>query len=240
MMRNTKIVVTLGPASDAGGVLRSLFDAGVDVFRLNLSHGTHADHAARIASIRKLAAERGAHEGILLDLQGPKIRLGTFEGGGCTLKNGARFTITTQPLLGNCDRASTSYTDFARDVKPGDRVLLADGSVELRVLESGAVKAACEVVVGGWIGDHKGINLPGVNVSSPSVTDKDAADLKFGIEQGVDYVALSFVRRSEDVRRLRALLKEAGAQVPVISKIEKPEGWQNLDQILEESDGVMV
>lgn len=239
-MRNTKIVATLGPASDANGVLRDLFDSGVDVFRLNLSHGTHPEHAARIANIRKISAERNGHTGILLDLQGPKIRFGTFEGGSCTLTTGAHFTITTLPVVGNCERASTTYPAFAHDVKPGDHVLLADGAAELRVLESDGVEATCEVLEGGLIGDHKGINLPGVAVSSPSLTEKDEADLRFGIEQGVDYVALSFVRKREDLCRLRALLNESNAQAAVISKIEKPEGWQNLADILEESDGVMV
>jgi pyruvate kinase len=239
-MSNTKIVATLGPVTDSPETIRKLFEAGVDVFRLNLSHGTHEEHARRIRNIRQVSEEAGAYVGILLDLQGPKIRLGTFEGGSCVLHTGTAFTITTQPMVGNERIASTGYADFAVDVKPGDRVLLADGSVELRVVETDGVSARCEVVSGGIVSDRKGINLPGVQVSTPSLTRKDMADLQFGIDQGIDLVALSFVRKPNDVLRLRLFLEEKDAQVPIIAKIEKPEGWQNLDDILIESDGVMV
>lgn len=240
-MRTTKIVATLGPTTDSPDVLRRLFDAGVDVFRLNASHGVQDDHARRIQAVRAASTELKRNVGILLDLQGPKIRLGTFENGGCTLENGARFTITTnKQVVGNCEICSTGYAEFARDVKPGDQVLIADGSVELRVVQTDGVAAVCEVVSGGRVSDRKGINLPGVEVSTPSLTKKDVSDLRFGLEAGVDFVALSFVRRREDVLRLRVYLDECDAKVPVISKIEKPEAWRNLDQILTESDGVMV
>jgi pyruvate kinase len=175
-----------------------------------------------------------------MDLQGPKIRLGTFENGGCTLLTGSKFCITTEQVTGTCDRASTSYKEFAKDVKPGDQVLLADGSVELRVVERTATDAICEVICGGPIADRKGINLPGVEVSTSSLTKKDIADLRFGLEAGIDFVALSFVRKRDDVLKLRLYLEEADSHVPIIAKIEKPEAWRNLDQILEESDGVMV
>ncbi len=161
-MPNTKIVATLGPASDAPDVLRNLLSAGVDVFRLNASHGVWEDHAKRIELVRKVAAECGKHTGILLDLQGPKIRLGKFEGGTATLVRGQRFTITVEPILGTAERASTGYPQLAHDVKSGDRVLLADGCVELRTISTDGVQAHFEVVQGGVIGNNKGINLPGV------------------------------------------------------------------------------
>jgi pyruvate kinase len=239
-MANTKIVATLGPATDSFESVRRLVSAGVDVFRLNMSHGTQPEHAARIQNIRKASTEAGLNIAVMIDLQGPKIRLGTFENGGCTLKAGERFVITTEAVEGNCRRASCSYIGFARDVARGDRVLLADGTVELCVLSSDGVAAECEVVTGGAISDRKGINLPGVNVTTPSLTRKDISDLRFGIENGIDLVALSFVRKRDDVLRLRVHLEDNDARIPIIAKIEKPEAWNNLDSILEESDGVMV
>jgi pyruvate kinase len=239
-MRATKIVATLGPSTDSEQVLRKLFEAGVDVFRLNVSHGTQEDHARRIKAVRQLAAEFHAHSGILLDLQGPKIRLGTFKNGPYMLEAKTTFTITTEPREGTAEGASTNYSEFARDVKPGDPVLLADGAVRLRVLSTDGVAARCEVVSGGRISDRKGINLPGVQVSTPSLSKKDIADAHFGVQQGVDFFALSFVRQARDVLRLRHLLEEVDAKQPIVAKIEKPEGFQNLDSILEECDGLMV
>src|SRR5580700_48070 len=199
-MPNTKIVVTLGPASDSEAAIRQLLLAGVDVFRLNASHSTQAEHAGRIRIIRQVAAELGRWTAILLDLQGPKIRLGKFDGGGCMLAAGSIFTIVTEPLLGDATRASTGYQKFAVEVQPGDRVLLADGSIELRVLDTDGAAVRTKVISGGPIGDHKGINLPGVAISLPSLTEKDLDDLRFGLEQGVDMVALSFVRSADDLR----------------------------------------
>ncbi len=239
-MRATKIVATLGPSTDSESVLRKLFEAGVDVFRLNASHGSQEDHARRIHAVRRLEAEFKLHSGILLDLQGPKIRLGTFKDGPQFLQNGAIFTITTEPVEGTGEIASTNYSEFARDVKAGDPVLLADGSVQLKVVQTDGVAARCEVVSGGVISDRKGINLPGVNVSTPSLSKKDISDAHFGVEQGVDFFALSFVRQARDVLRLRHLLEEVDARQPIIAKIEKPEGWQNLDSIIDECEGVMV
>lgn len=239
-MRATKIVATLGPSTDADGVLRKLFEAGVDIFRLNASHSTQTEHARRIQAVRELAREFGNHAAILLDLQGPKIRLGTFENGSAILQQGATFTITTEAVSGNARIASTNYSNFAADLKPGDPVLLADGSIELRVLSTDANSVTCEVIAGGPISDRKGINLPGVNISTPSLSKKDVADAHFGVEQGVDFFALSFVRQARDVLRLRHLLEEQEAKQPIIAKIEKPEAWQNLDSILEECEGVMV
>ncbi len=212
----------------------------MDVFRLNASHGTHEDHARRIKNVRALELELGRHTGILLDLQGPKIRLGTFKEGKCVLQDGAHFSITTQAVEGSCEIASTTYVDLARDVKPGDPILVADGTVILKVLSTDGVTAVCEVVHGGPISDRKGINLPGVAISTPSLSKKDIADAHFGVKQGVDFFALSFVRQAKDILRLRHLLEEVDATQPIIAKIEKPEGYQNLEAILEESDGVMV
>ncbi|HTS61896.1 MAG TPA: pyruvate kinase [Candidatus Acidoferrales bacterium] len=237
-MPNTKIVATLGPATDAPGVLKRLLAAGVDVFRLNASHGEQDQHAARIGAVRQATRESKAHAGILLDLQGPKIRLGRFENGGCILASSSVFTITTEQVLGTAERASTGYSRFARDVKTGDRVLLADGSVELRAMESDGTSVRFDVVRGGAVGDHKGINLPGVQVSIPSLTEKDLADLHFGLNSGVDLIALSFVRTADDVRGLRDRL--GGRPISIVAKIEKPEGWENIEAILDVSDGIMV
>jgi pyruvate kinase len=239
-MRNTKIVATLGPGSDSVDVLRKMFDAGVDVFRLNASHGTQEDHKRRIERVRQLSAETRINVGILVDLQGPKIRLGTFQGGGTVLKDGSPFTITTQPVEGTSEIACTNYTDFARDVKAGDRVLLADGALQLEVISSDGIAAKCRIIHGGPISDRKGINLPGVRISTPSLSKKDIADVHFAVEQGVDFIALSFVRTAKDVLRLRHLLDELDATQPIVAKIEKPEALQNLDTIIEEADGIMV
>jgi pyruvate kinase len=239
-MRATKIVATLGPSTDSEAVLRNLFEAGVDVFRLNASHGTQEDHARRIQAVRRLETEFQRHSGILLDLQGPKIRLGTFRNGPVFLAEESTFTITTEAVEGSTEIASTGYMELARDVNPGDSVLLADGSVRLQVIETNGVAVRCRVVNGGYVNDRKGINLPGVNVSTPSLSKKDIADAHFGVEQGVDFFALSFVRQARDVLRLRHLLEEVDAKQPIIAKIEKPEGCQNLDSILDECEGVMV
>ena len=239
-MRNTKIVATLGPASEDPEVIRKLMEAGVDVFRLNASHGSQPEHERKILAVRQLAGQLGRPVGVLLDLQGPKIRLGEFEGGGCVLRPGDLFTITTEEIAGNAQRASVNYGKFAEDVKPGDRILIADGSVELNVVDTDGTVARSVVVTGGFVGDRKGVNLPGVQVSTPSLTKKDMSDLRFGLRLGVDMVALSFVRKRDDVLRLRLFLEEQEAHLPIIAKIEKPEGWDNFDQILEESDGVMV
>jgi pyruvate kinase len=229
-------VATLGPASDP--LLGRLLAAGVDVFRLNLSHGTHAEHQARIDGVRALARESGRFPALLLDLQGPKIRLGTFLSGGCVLPAGGEFTITVEPVTGDCGRASTGYLNFARDVKPGDRILLADGTVELRALAADGAAVRTKVVRGGPIRDRQGINLPGAAIRTPCLSDKDLADVQFGLSAGIDMIALSFVRTQGDLRLLRTELK--GADIPIIAKIEKPEAWDNIESILEAANGVMV
>jgi pyruvate kinase len=239
-MTNTKIVATMGPACASPEMVRRLIEAGVDVFRLNASHSSSEERAEHVRLVRCIAGDLGVHTGVLLDLQGPKIRLGKFEGGSAVLEKGAEFSITTEEVLGNPKIASTTYKDFARDVKTGDRVLLADGSLELQVVSSDGTTARCRVVTGGQISDKKGINLPGVQLSTPSLTRKDMADLLAGMEVGLDFVALSFVRKASDVLRLRLFLEEKGANLPIISKIEKPEAVDALKEILDESDGVMV
>jgi pyruvate kinase len=239
-VRNTKIVATVGPASRSPEMLQGLLDAGVDVFRINASHGTHGDHAAAIRLIRQLGREAGLHPGILLDLQGPKIRLGDFEGGAATLEKGERFTITVQTVMGNATLASTTYKSLPSDVAPGNRVLLADGAVALRAVEVNAASVTFEVTDGGTVKNHQGINLPGVRVSIPSMTEKDIADLEFGLSQNVEMVALSFVRGPADVAGLRQRLVRMNRNVPIVAKIEKPEALENLDAILDETDGVMV
>jgi len=221
-------------------MIRKLLEAGVDIFRLNASHGQKEDHIRRIHLVRETAKAMGVHTGLLLDLQGPKIRLGEFENGGTVLQNGEIFTLTTEQIMGTQKIASTSYSEFARDVKPGNSVLIADGSVKLRVISSDGIAARCEVLVGGPVSNRKGINLPGVAVSTPSLTRKDKADLLFGLEEKVDFVALSFVRQPSDVLRLKLYLEEKESKIQVIAKIEKPEAVENLNAILAESDGAMV
>jgi len=239
-MRRTKIVCTIGPASSSPEVIQELIQSGMDVARLNFSHGTQENHARVIAHIREISARLHRSVAILQDLQGLKIRLGTFQGGRATLKAGEEFLITTRKVEGTASQASTSYDHLPRDVKPGDRILIADGLIELQVLGADETMVRCRVGVGGEVSDHKGINLPGVTISASSPTAKDQADLQFGIQQGVDYVAVSFVRGPADVQAVKALVSQAGANIPVIAKLEKPEAIQHLEDILLTSDGVMV
>lgn len=239
-MRNTKIVATLGPASSSPEAIEGLVKAGVNVFRLNFSHGTHENHRQLFTDIVTISAELERQTAVMADLQGPKIRLGQFEESPLALETGAPFTITTKDCVGNREIGCTVYSAFARDVVAGDRVLINDGAVELRVLETDGISARCLVVSGGLVGNNKGINLPGVNVSAPSLTKKDVEDLDFALNLGVDLVALSFVRRAENVLALRDQMKRAGIERPIVAKIEKAEAWQNIDAILDATDGVMV
>jgi pyruvate kinase len=237
-MSNTKIVVTLGPASESLETVKAMMHAGARIFRLNASHGPWADHQRRIETVRLAEKETGQTAAVLLDLQGPKIRLGTFAEGKIRLETGAHFTITTEKVLGDATRASTTYASFAVDVRVGDRVLLNDGAVTLRALENDGVSVKLEVLSGGVTGNQKGINLPGVAVSAPSLTEKDREDLKAGLAVGVDLIALSFVRRGEDIRFLRFLMGDA--KTPVVAKIEKAEALEDIDSILREANGIMV
>ena len=239
-MRRTKIVCTLGPACSSEETLRAMLRAGMDVARLNFSHGTHDSHAAIITLVRRIAAEEGRVIGILQDLQGPRIRVGNIAGGAATLTAGGHFVLTTSEVDGNNSLATIHGAALPRDVKPGDRVLLDDGTIELLVLGTTDTEVECEVVVGGVLKPHKGVNVPGRTLSVPSITDKDVEDLAFGIKQKVDYVALSFVRSAADVDRLRGLMAERGAAIPIMAKIEKHEAIANFDEILATSDAVMV
>jgi len=237
-MANAKIVATLGPATDAPETVCSLIRAGAQIIRLNASHGQWPQHEARIRTIREAEIATGTPVGILLDLQGPKIRLGRFAGGKCVLRTGAQFTITTAQMMGDESCASTTYPAFAHDVKPGDRVLLNDGCVTLRATANDGTSVRFDVVSGGSIGDQKGINLPGVRVSAPSMSQKDLEDLSGGLSAGVDYVALSFVRSADDVLALRERM--GALRVPIIAKIEKPEAVHDIDAILNVANGIMV
>ncbi|MFN8471092.1 MAG: pyruvate kinase [Anaerolineae bacterium] len=240
-MRKTKIVATLGPASSSSDVIDRMIAAGLDVARLNFSHGTHEDHAATVARLRAAAQRAGRPLALLQDLQGPKIRTGSLEGGGpVALAQGQKFAISTTPRLGTAEEVSTTYAALPRDVKPGDRILLSDGLIELRVLSSDGDSVQTEVVSGGSLRQHQGINLPGVAVSAPALTDKDIDDLAFGLDQGVDYVALSFVRRASDLADIKARIAAAGRNTPVIAKIEKPEALEDMEGILALADGIMV
>ena len=238
--RRTKIVATLGPATQQPTQIRALIEAGVNVFRVNMSHGSHADHAAAIANIREQAAALGTFTGILVDLCGPKIRTGRFGQSPLRLTEGALVTVTTREVVGDATLIPSQYAGLATDVVPGDRILLNDGAAELVVLEVAGTEVLCRVVEGGPIGDRKGINLPGVKVSAPSLTDKDREDARFALAQQADFIALSFVRTAEDVRSLLALIDDSPWRPSVIAKIEKPEALENLEEILDTADGIMV
>ncbi len=233
-----KIVCTIGPASESEEMLKKLMLAGMDIARLNFSHGTHEEHLRKMERIRKVAKELNKPVAILQDLQGPKIRIGKFKNPPINLKQGDRFTITTRPVLGDQTIVSTTYKNLPNDVKPGDQILVNDGLIKLKVISTTAEDVLCEVVNGGSLYDRRGINLPGVKISEPSLTEKDKDDLAFGLEHGVDYVALSFVRDAESVRELRSLIGER--RVPIVAKLEKPEALENLDEIIAESDAIMV
>lgn len=240
-MRRTKIVATIGPASGSPEMISKLISAGMDVARLNFSHGSHADHAQHIAVLREMARQAGRPLAILQDLQGPKIRTGKLENGRpVQLHANDRFDITIHEIVGTATRVSTTYTALPHDVRPGDRILLSDGLIELRVLDATDDEVHTIVVFGGELRENQGINLPGVNVSAPALTEKDIADLEFGIAQQVDYIAISFVRRAADLQDVKARIKAAGKVIPVIAKIEKPEALDDLSAILEIADGIMV
>jgi pyruvate kinase len=240
-MRRTKIVATIGPATDSPERVREMIAAGVDVVRLNFSHGSHSDHAAYIGRVREAAREAGRPVALLQDLQGPKIRTGPLKNDQpVTLEDGQRLVITTEQVMGDATRISTNYPRLAQDVAPGDRIMLSDGLIETRVVETSGTEVTCIVIHGNELRPRQGINLPGVRISSPSVTPKDLEDLAFGVAQGVDYVAISFVRQAADVLRVREAIREQGAEVPVIAKLEKAEAIEALDAILEVADGIMV
>lgn len=237
-MRKAKIICTLGPASDTAEVLEGLIRAGMNVARLNFSHGTQDDHRRRVNILRKLSRKLGIPVAILQDVQGPKIRLGNFEGGQLVVKDGQTVTVTTRAVLGQGSIIPTPVRSLPKDVKRGDPILLDDGRVRLRVLRVSGRDVTAKVEVGGLLKDHKGLNLPGAAISVPTITEKDAEDLAFGQELGVDYVALSFVRSADDIHQARAHV--AKRNTPIIAKIEKPQAVANLEAIAAVADGVMI
>ncbi|MBQ1082734.1 pyruvate kinase [Nocardiopsis sp. B62] len=240
MTRRAKIVATLGPATSSPETLRRLVDAGLDVARLNLSHGTHDDHRASLVNLRQAAADAKRAVGVLADLQGPKIRVGTFPDGPVELAADDEFTITIEDVPGDRQRVSTTYKGLPGDVRPGDRVLIDDGRVVLECTKTTSTEVHTRVIFGGTVSNHKGLNLPGVAVSVPALTDKDEADLRWALAQGVDMVALSFVRSPADAEECHRIMDEEGVTVPLIAKIEKPQAVERLQDIIEVFDGVMV
>jgi len=235
-----KIVATLGPASSQVEDVIGLLNAGVDVVRLNMSHGDHGVREQDLANVRAACQATGKTVAVFIDLQGPKIRLGEFAAGPVTLVAGERFTITTEDTPGDQHQCSTTYAGLPGDVQVGDAILINDGNIELRAVAVTPTAVECQVVVGGPVSDHKGINLPGVAVSVPAMSDKDEADLRWGLEHGVDMVALSFVRSGDDIIPVHAVMDEVGVRVPVIAKIEKPQALDNLDAIIDAFDAFMV
>ena len=239
-VRRAKIVCTLGPASNTEEMHRRLLQAGMNVARLNFSHGTHEDHARMIERVRKAAQAEGLPICLLQDLQGPKMRTGKLQSHTpVALKSGATFVLTGRDVPGTAAMVSTTFP-IARDVEVGSRILLSDGLIELRVTKVEDEDVETHVINGGLLGEHKGINLPGTTVSLPSITDKDKADLAFGLKHGVDMVAMSFVRTADDVTQAKQHINSLGGNVPVIAKLEKPQAIENLEEIFEVADGVMV
>ncbi|NMA51504.1 MAG: pyruvate kinase, partial [Peptococcaceae bacterium] len=239
-MRRSKIVCTIGPASDHPDMLKKMILAGMNVARLNFSHGTHEEHGRRAAAVRRAAAEVGANVAIMLDTKGPEIRIGHFKDEPVFLTGNATVTLTTDEIEGDSQRIPVTYKGLPGDVKEGDAILIADGLIKLEVLSTTATEVMCRVVNGGKLTSQKGINLPGIKVNLPAVTQKDIQDITFGVEQGFDFIAASFIRRASDVLAIRQVLEELGSNINIISKIESRQAVNNLDEIISVSDGIMV
>jgi pyruvate kinase len=239
-MRRAKIVCTLGPATSTPEAIRGLVDAGMDVARLNLSHGSYADHEKVYAMVRQASDESGRSVAVLVDLQGPKIRLGNFASGPVELAAGDVFTITTEDVPGDKDLVSTTYLGLPGDVRTGDRILIDDGKVAVEVTAVDGPRVVTRVIEGGVVSNHKGLNLPGVAMSVPALSEKDAEDLRWGLKLRADWIALSFVRSGADVDLVRTIMDEEGVRLPVIAKIEKPQAVENLTEIVRAFDGIMV
>ena len=241
-MKKTKIVCTIGPASEKEEVLRELFIKGLNVARLNFSHGSHEEHKKRIDSIKKLREELELPIGIMLDTKGPEIRIGTFKEEEIELEDGDIFTLTTRDIVGDKTQVHVSYEELPKDVKKGNRILIDDGLIELEVDEIvNATDVKCTVLNGGTLKDHKGVNVPKVSINLPAITEKDIEDIKFGIDNDIDFIAASFIRKATDVLEIRKILEENnGEYIEIISKIESQEGVDNIDEIIEASDGIMV
>src|SRR6187431_2891557 len=239
-MRRAKIVATLGPATSSYENLRAIIDAGVDVARMNLSHGSYAVHEEVYANVRKAAEDSGRAVAVMVDLQGPKIRLGKFEAGPYDLAVGDIFKITTEDVVGTKELSGTTFKGLPDDVSPGDFLLIDDGKVKVRVLETDGTVVTTEVIVAGAVSNNKGINLPGVAVNVPALSEKDEDDLRWGLRLGVDLIALSFVRNADDIVRVHEIMAEEGIKLPVIAKIEKPQAVDNLEAIIDAFDSIMV
>ena len=239
-MRRAKIVCTMGPAVESPEKAAELIAAGMNVARLNLSHGGYEEHQHRLDLIRKAAANAGRPIAILVDLQGPKIRLGRFENGPHELKRGDTFTITTEEISGTKDRVGTTYKGLPGDCKKGDRILIDDGKVTVEVIEVKGNDVVTTVIEPGPVSNNKGINLPGVAVSVPAMSEKDIDDLRWGLKAGADFIALSFVRSAKDIEDVHRIMDEVGIRLPVIAKIEKPQAVDNLEEIVQAFDGIMV
>ena len=240
-IKKTKIVCTLGPVSENEETLRELIKNGLNVCRLNFSHGSHEEHKGRMDLVKKLREELNMPTAILLDTKGPEIRTGKFDAPEVLLEEGQTFTITMKDVMGNKEMCTVSYKGLANDVKTGDTILIDDGLVGLTVKEVNGDDIVCEVQNSGIVKNHKGVNVPGVKVNLPAITEKDRSDIEFGIEQGIDFIAASFVRKVSDVLAIREILEENNAtHIKIISKIENQEGVDNLDEIIEVSDGIMV
>lgn len=240
MNRRTKIVCTLGPAVASKEQIRGLVDAGMNVARLNFSHGEHADHEQNYNWVREATDESGKAVGVLADLQGPKIRLGRFAEGATVWATGETVRITVDDVQGTHDRVSTTYKGLARDARPGDRLLVDDGKIALVCKEVDGNDVVCEVTEGGPVSNNKGVSLPGMNISVPALSEKDTEDLRFALQLGVDFIALSFVRSPSDVELVRDIMDEVGRRVPVIAKLEKPEAVDALEPVILAFDAIMV
>jgi len=238
--RRTKIIATLGPASNTPEMIDKLLAAGVDLVRLNMSHGDHAGHRMMVERIRAAATRANRHIAILMDLCGPKIRVGRFEGDGIDLRRGEKVIVTAAATIGRAGLIPSQYKTIAKDVTKGERILLDDGKLELRVLKSNGKTVQCEVVQGGRLTNNKGMNLPDANLSTTALTSKDKRDAELAIELEVDLLALSFVRAAKDVQQLQRFLTKHKADIPIISKIERPEAVERMDEIIEASYGIMV
>ena len=240
-MKKTKIVCTMGPNTDNREIMKELALNGMDVARFNLSHGDHAEHKHRLEILESVREELGIPIASLLDTKGPEIRTGKLKDGKkVTLKEGDLYTLTTEEIVGDETRGYINYAGLAEDVKPGDRILIDDGLIELHVREVNGTDIVCRIENGGELGEKKGVNVPGVRVKLPALTDKDKEDIRFGVDAGFDFVAASFVRNADAIREIREILDEKGSAMQIIAKIENEEGIENIDSIIEASDGIMV
>ena len=239
-MRKTKIICTIGPASESEEKLRALIEAGMDVARFNFSHGTYEEHKAKFKRLVRLRREMGRPVATLMDTKGPEIRLRDFEGGKVMLERGEKFTLTTEEVMGTAQRATISYKGLVNDVRKDSCILIDDGLIELRVDSVTDTEIHCTVINGGPVSNHKGVNVPGADLSMPFISEQDRSDIEFGCKMGYEYIAASFVRTADDVREIRKILDQFGSRMKIIAKIESTQGVNNIDEILDEADGVMV